>query len=184
MSIRYQNPLIMGSSVYNASIGWQDSMGDGLYDFGYIDSFKCAADELVELMVPDLYVFPIMFCYRQYLELSLKNICYKVMNKDDYIRLVRRASHKLPELWSIVKEKMNFSDDDNSYINELVVFFDNIDRDSFSFRYPYNKSLDKRTLDGFLAQYNGELSYGNINLKAVKNNVEYYDDLIRYTYDQ
>ena len=57
----------------NASVNWGG--GWGLYAIGY----KNAGDVLVERVVEDrgeadALVYPIVFCYRQYLELTLKGV--------------------------------------------------------------------------------------------------------------
>ncbi|MGL4876100.1 MAG: hypothetical protein ACRC30_15785 [Clostridium sp.] len=70
---------------YMAQYGWRKNFDDETFTFRYIDSYKNAADEIVELLIPDLYIFPIIFSYRQYLELVLKNICYKQMEKEVYM---------------------------------------------------------------------------------------------------
>ena len=60
-----------------------------LRDYGYIDSYKTAADELVEKSgAEDLLVFPVVFCYRQYLELVLKTICKLNFSNHDFIAFI------------------------------------------------------------------------------------------------
>ncbi len=43
------------------NMGGSRHLVDQLLHFGYINSYKAAADDLVEMQVPDLYIYPIMF---------------------------------------------------------------------------------------------------------------------------
>ena len=79
---------------YLAQYGWQKYLEEGTFTFGYIFSYKEAADRLVEQECPDLYILPIMFCYRHYLELLLKNICIEHLGKD-YADFLKTESHSL-----------------------------------------------------------------------------------------
>lgn len=50
-----------------AQYGWQKFFGDDTFTFGYINSYRLAGDSLVDKAIPDLLIYPIMFCYRHYL---------------------------------------------------------------------------------------------------------------------
>ena len=93
------NKLVNGNNHnYIALHGWQRFIGNDIFSFGYICSYKEAADTLVEQKTPDLNIYPIMFCYRQYLEQVLKNICYKKMNDEDYKNFVKKVSNLIGAL--------------------------------------------------------------------------------------
>lgn len=131
-------------SKYNALYGWQNHFGQNMINFGYINSFKEAADDLVEQLCPDLYIFPIMFCYRQYLELLLKNIYALKVKENEYVSFVRKVSHDLFKIWSYVKpilEKLH-SQDQIDLINEVVCLIHELDSNSYTFRYPKDKKLN------------------------------------------
>lgn len=83
---------------YVSQYGWQKDLGDSTYTFGYIASYKEAADTLVEKMLPDLLLFPIVFCYRQYLELLFKNIYHQNKSSDEYTAFIKRVSHSLRKI--------------------------------------------------------------------------------------
>lgn len=161
---------------YTAHYGWQESCGDKSYTFGYINSYKEAGDTLVEEKIPDLLLFPIMFSYRQYLELLLKNICEKRMDTEEYRNLIKKASHNLTIIWDVVKVKIQYevSSDDINLIAEVVEIFSSIDPYSFTFRYEKDKKQNSRSIN------EDYLTINTLNLKEIIDKV---DDILRYTYD-
>ena len=172
---------------YIATIGWQLLMGETTYNFGYINSYLEAANCLLERHVPDLYVFPIIFCYRQYIELSLKNICQKDMAEQDYINFIRKVSHNLNAIWIEAQKHLNaFNITDKeqiNFMNNTVNDFNLIDPTSFSFRYPQDKKMNKSLENHFSINDNGTVEQMVINLKNVSENLETFDLIIRHTYD-
>lgn len=140
----------MGSNIdYIADIGWQKNMRDGCYSFGYINSYKEAGDILVERMIPDLLIYPIMFCYRQYLELLLKNIYVRNKTDEEYKDYVKSVSHNLVESWNYVKLILQnqISDKKITYIEKVICLFNEIDSSSFTFRYEYDKKMNRNIDD-------------------------------------
>ncbi len=137
-----------------AYIGWQTTVEQSLeigrvVPFAYISSYKEAADELVDKAVDsgleDLYVFPIMFLYRQYLELILKNMYFKfsedsIQKKGDF---VKKYGHKLSPYWKKCEQLLcqsKISSDDIDKIGSLINDFERIDEYSFVFRYYLHKN--------------------------------------------
>jgi hypothetical protein len=90
-----------------ATFGWQSS---DLALLGVKEGYKNAADDLVKIAlkegvknnirVLDTYIFPIMFLYRQSLEVSLKSIYYR------YYGEIPSGKHDLIKLWDIVYKKI------------------------------------------------------------------------------
>lgn len=160
---------------YTAQYGWQENYSDDTFTFGYIASYKDAADILVEEMIPDLSIFPIMFCYRQYLELVLKNICYVNMDKNSYLNLIRKASHNLLDVWKEAKVflKNKNTKDQLDIIYKIVVIFNELDPNSFNFRYEFDRKL-KRSL---------KIENLEINTLSLKKYMDKVDLYLRYTYD-
>lgn len=142
-SLNYYNINAEGDTSYTAKIGWQLGFSQEMYNFGYIDSFKTAADELVEKLMPDLNVYPIMFSYRQFIELSLKNICYKYLSQDEYIKFMKKSSHNLVSIWEEAKKHLStyekFDERHLKFIEKLVLDINSLDPASFNFRYPQDK---------------------------------------------
>lgn len=142
----------------------------------YYLAYKEAGDRLVSAALEDqslfkeIAIYPIAFLYRQYAELSIKNLLlktYQNFKKDKSIR----GSHDLYNLWHILldiikKDKLskpNFFTTEyminaligaDAYLAELSL----IDRDSMAFRYPDDKSHTK-------SYFPNEVSIDLINLK-------------------
>ncbi len=163
------------SSGYTARYGWQQNFCEDFFAFGYISSYKDTADILIDQLAPDLYIFPIMFCYRQYMELILKNICYRNMIENMYKAFINRVSHNIAGIWNEAKKYLsNFSKKDLDIIEECVKMFNDIDPDSFTFRYEMDKKLNK----------NIQQDYLTINFEILKKYIDKVDDILRITYDR
>jgi hypothetical protein len=90
-----------------AYFGWQD--GD-LALFGLKEGYKNSADNLVDFALIegskghidtlDTYIFPVIFCYRHALEISLKHIYYRFYGK------LPNGNHDLIMLFDSVKEQV------------------------------------------------------------------------------
>jgi len=117
----------------------------GVYALGY----KEAADLLVEHIVThrfsqDTLVYPILFSYRHYIELMIK----------DTLRMARRLQdvadqpmghHKINNLWDELHRLLLIIFPDEMVnelkdISRLVGEFSTVDPGSFSFRYPVDKA--------------------------------------------
>lgn len=161
---------------YTAHYGWQKSLGDESYTFGYINSYKEAGDVLVEEKRPDLMMFPIMFSYRQYLELLLKNICQKGMDDIGYNELIKKSSHDLDKIWKPCKNLLQdiISAEEVDFIEEVVDIFFEIDPNSFTFRFEKDRKQKSRTI---------KEDYLTINTKVVKDWIGEVDGILRHTYD-
>lgn len=159
--------------AYYAHIGWQEAFGDDYYAFGYIDSYKEAGDILVEQGNADLLIFPIMFCYRQYLELLLKNIYY-AREADNYNRYIGKVSHSLVKSWEYVKPLLEGekTEEDIKYLEKMIEYFDKKDPDSFSFRYQFDKHGNKNI--------NGDIMIDTLKLKE---NMAKIESILLCTYE-
>lgn len=186
-SLNYYDINAEGESAYTAKIGWQLGFSQEMYNFGYIESFKTAADELVEQPMPDLYVYPIMFSYRQFIELSLKNICCKYLSQDEYIKFIKKSSHNLVSIWKEAKKLLSqyekFDERHLNFIGKLVLDINSLDPASFNFRYPQDKKMNNSLEKFYDINGSGQIKSLVINLYAVKKNVDEYDRMIHHTYD-
>lgn len=127
----------------NASLNWCHD-GWGLYTSGY----KEAADILVQRVEErnagqDSLVYPVLFLYRQYLELEIK----------DLIRQSRRLQnisgdfpkhHHIGNLWNECHKLLSKISPDDSVaelkeIARLIGEFSAVDPSSMAFRYPQDK---------------------------------------------
>lgn len=128
---------------YNACVNWSPGNWD-LYATGY----KKGADHLVAHILAthsslDTLVYPIVFLYRQYLELRLKQLW------EEGSRLLNRSSgpllsHRLDEIWKNVRPIIEevFEGDESSPLDALTELFEEfreIDPKSDGFRYPFDR---------------------------------------------
>lgn len=133
-----------------------------LYTLGY----KNAADILVSYVEDrgrsqDTLVYPIVFLYRQYLELALKELIRDARILEDIDEPFPK-SHRIDELWQICKALLHqvSSDEPIEYLDEigrLIGEFSEVDPTSMAFRYPEDRQGNP-SLPGIT----------NINLRNVK----------------
>lgn len=165
-----------GDGIVN--IGWQKQVEDALdvsnlMNFGYISGYKNAADDLIEKVVDtslaESYVFPIVFLYRQYLELVLKNLYAKMPQKNKG----NNRPHDLLSLWGkvepnllkeVTKEQLNF-------IRTVCKEFHRIDPKSSNFRY-FWKYGNSPTLSGHIS----------VDLKLLKKDIDQVDTILYGSY--
>lgn len=119
---------------------------------------------------PDPLVWPIVFCYRDDVELALKDLV-RTMVDFDFAAAVEKPlrDHRLPELWNIVRPAcdgtipdMYLSDERLAVLDERIRELDERDPRSFSFRYATTK-------DGVPSQPSGEI---HINIKRFRDGMD------------
>lgn len=132
---------------YNACLNYMPDDWE-LYVIGY----KRAADALVEQIKEthrdqDVLVFPIVFLYRQYLELRLKRLI-RLGNEllDENPDFPKK--HELDKLWNVcrpilAKLEPRVPQQDLEAIDEAITQFCAIDPTSEAFRYPITRKGDK-----------------------------------------
>jgi ribosomal protein S8 len=123
--------------------------------YGYISGYKKSADLIIknalkckDILILDTCIFPACFLYRQYIELTLKDmyLSYSEENKEEKIEAIKRISHNLHSIWIKVKPLiLKYFPDDNidtlQAVEDYLIQFINEDSNSFSFRYPITKDL-------------------------------------------
>ncbi len=122
----------------------------GAEQHGYVNGYRKIADLAVERVVvtgwdQDYLVFPIVFSYRQYLELRTKDLLTRITN------LLGRpipvptamARHELSPIWAALAPllvEVFGPDPQIGLIGDRIIEFDGLDQRSFAFRYPTTKS--------------------------------------------
>lgn len=111
----------------------------------YVIGYKQAADILVTHIkenrrVQDTLVYPVVFLYRQYLELAIKNLIQKGRKLQDGNETIPQG-HKIHELWKVCEKIFDDVAPDDSVeeikqINRLISEFCSIDPKATAFRYP------------------------------------------------
>jgi hypothetical protein len=171
----------------NACLSWLNDPIE-LYAIGY----KEAGDRIVEFVLKkakdqDVLIYPIVFLYRQYVELRLKEIIRegRILLEDGNNF---PTHHNIWDLWCTAK-KIAFKAFQNEneppdlkYAEHAIKEFSLIDPDSFSFRYPTTKKGDP-ILDGVthinihrLAMHTEELSK---DLERINTGISFYRNLQR-----
>lgn len=157
-----------------ASYGWQEELGDSVVEFGYISSFKSAADILAEAKAPDYFLFPLVFCYRQYLELLFKNI-YRINHTvEEYQNYIKRVSHDLARSFENIEPYLvnEISSEEVSYVEEVVSIFHELDIGSYNFRYSTDKNMNKSLPQDL-----------HINIMKLKEGIDTIDSYLHHTYN-
>lgn len=166
----------IGTDIVNLS--WQSNLEkeleiDGVKIFGYISGYKDSADSLVENVkgtdLKDSHVFPIVFLYRQYLELVLKNLYVKIKGKNPKTKM----DHDLSKLWEKIKKEIEqvVTKEQIKHIDSVIYEFQNNDPGSFYFRYFWNKNYSETLPDSL-----------SIDLGLLKESIDEVDTILYFSY--
>jgi len=144
----------------------------------YTDGYKEAAGILVKQIevgargaVQDTLVYPIVFLYRQYLELAIKALLKDARRLQD-IEKAFPTHHRIYDLWldcrALLKEICpGDSEKELDQITRLIKEFSSIDPDSFAFRYPEDKK-GKPTIEGLT----------HLNLRVLRETMDGISNLL------
>lgn len=129
----------------NACVNYADGL---MYALGY----RRAGDALVERVAQtrseqDFLVYPVVFCYRQYLELMLKaDLCEARAAFGISTPVPKRDplnDHPLLPLWRdlrpLIERRWPDGGPEPDHVEDALRQFDTVDRRSFAFRYPTGK---------------------------------------------
>jgi hypothetical protein len=164
-----------GETIVN--IGWDKNVEksldvEGLREYGYISGYKDAADCLVEKYIGtsmmNSMIYPIVYLYRQYLELLFKNIDAKLPHST---RLSKSNAHNINDIWNSISAHLNLSKEKFIFISAVVDEFTKIDPKSSNFRY-FWKYGKKDTLQN-------EIS---IDVILLKSSIDEIDKFLYGTY--
>jgi hypothetical protein len=191
----YKRLFVQGGNDYEfAHFGWGDIWQQF---YGYCIGYKESADRLIDDAIAsrdnerlDTVVFPAFFLYRQFIELAMKQAILQFSSeyRSEMIATLKGLNHNLAAIWKgflkVLPESTNDSDrTTREIVAKYVQEFYELDKSSFSFRYPITKDL--------------KLIFGEqqrINLKHVKDRMaeleaffsgtEAYMDDLRATEDE
>lgn len=144
-----------------------DVVNDAIIDFHYMpftfyaDGYKIAADRLIGsciLNLPfgrddiDVLVYPIVFNYRHYVELRLKEIILALRPIGDGKKNREFKTHNLKKLWEEIidlyrSHRKDYDKEDFENAERIIFQLHVVDEASFNFRYPTNKKGDKTSLE-------------------------------------
>jgi len=125
--------------------------------YGYIMGYKDAADILIEdathsdsNMKLDTLIFPVLFLYRHSIELYLKRIYLELFeeNLNEKKTFLKKRGHNLMAVWEkvrIIIERYSMEEEkkDIPIAEEYIKQINQIDENSFNFRYPVTKELER-----------------------------------------
>lgn len=122
-----------------------------LEDFTSLPKYEKETEEV--MVIESLWlngqqmIFPVVFLFRHYLEVSIKHIIFRI-SRYLYYFPEKFSSHNLKALYNKLKElndKLNAElyknkiPDEFNDLDEIIENFNDFDKGSFSFRYPCNK---------------------------------------------
>ena len=115
-------------------------------------------------LVKDSYIFPALFCLRQYLELTMKESISLFENlggryKDD-------KNHSLTDLWNSLCTFLDEKDKECQIVGKLIREFDDEDCSSMTFRYPYQKDKQGKVLQE--NSFNGLIDIENLEKRILQ----------------
>lgn len=161
-------------------IGWQQQVEESLeikdlINYGYISGYKNSADDLLSLAYKngslESDIYPIVFLYRQYLELLLKNILAKMPQTDAYTG----KPHNLEEIWKhiskVFKREKIIVEESLEFVKEVVLEFHEVDPKSSNFRY-FFKYGNKLTIDNKVV----------VDTQLLKKAIDKVDSILYATY--
>lgn len=124
----------------------------GIQFWGYIRGYKYSADLIVknaleskDIGILDTCVYPVIFLYRQYIELMVKYIYIEYSTKE--VNSINDVGHDIKEIWKrdkeIVLNRVNgFVEEVLDAIGDYIDQFHIKDQNSFNFRFPITKNLN------------------------------------------
>lgn len=137
--------------LFKADDDWQQNACINCYQrdsFHYSHSYRTAAEHLAELAesgdaVIDSVILPIVFLYRQFIELSLKNII-NTARRLEGVGSGFTMHHDLTKLWDEAGDLIRQHYDpaipeELSNLDPCISEFQKYDAASFAFRYPTDK---------------------------------------------
>jgi HEPN domain-containing protein len=144
-------PIRPGGDLFKADRDWWLNAVLPAYDpswYVYTEGYRRAADCLIQQLMRsrheiDFLVYPIIFLYRQYLELSLKVMIRDAEEVLDHEEGPPRT-HDLRQLWSRCRKRIEkaldtVSSDELNVIDNCIQQFSALDSSSEGFRYPERK---------------------------------------------
>jgi hypothetical protein len=125
-----------------------DNIGERYYRLG--KGYKLAGDVLVQNFLGephdhDNLIYPILYCYRHYIEVTLKEI---VENHGQWVGIIlQKKDHDLPRLWKLFFQialvyHNDPSDEAAVAVSGCIDEFAQVDPGSFAFRYARDKRSD------------------------------------------
>lgn len=133
-------------AVNDAMLNTTQSRNDILIQNGYI-SVSVLLMNIVEFsqsnLVKDSYIYPALFCFRQYLEITMKKAILKYRDGDTnpYKGESKFKTHDIENLWEKLIKHIQV-DEDVKNVGRIIHELNEVDKDSTVFRYDYHLNRD------------------------------------------
>lgn len=100
-------------------------------------------------LVKDSYIFPALFCLRQYLELTMKKSILRFRNGETrpFDGESKFITHDLLDLWIKLKKHLDVIDEEADCIEQLLRELNEVDNDGTAFKYDYELNTIVRKKD-------------------------------------
>ncbi len=154
------------------------------YAIGYRDAAKMIVDHLDSTpKYPDLLIYPVVFLYRQAIELLLKELI-TISDRQSGKRVCIKLKHDLPKLWKVARSFIEkYSDGNHAELldntENLINQLDQIDPLSTAFRYP----IDTKENESIIGVHRIDIQHLSEKMEGLYNalsaSVDWLDDLIR-----
>ncbi len=147
-----EDVLFSESDVVNdAILNTTKSGNDILIPNGYISTSVLLLDIIKfsqSNLAKDSYIFPALFCFRQYLEIIIKSAILRYRNGDinPYQGESQFKTHDLEELWTKLIKHIQVDEEVNN-VGRLIRELNEVDNDSTTFRYDYHLNRIVRNKD-------------------------------------
>ena len=165
---------------------------------GYRDASSKLLNELlnaekVDWFKIDTLIYPILYTFRHYLELIIKdtvrnyNLIDKKISSDE---IGFKKEHSIIKLWSLLKNRIieNYNGYDketiqqcimeNTSVENMLIEINNLDEYSFGFRYPFQVVGDGKNINSKIVYMFGELKIDLNNLNSnMSKLINYFEGL-------
>ncbi len=177
----FHNKFVGGENVDLAYLGWEDHLEPPLpytnyrqiiYISGYFEGARKLANDVKN---DENLIYPVVFLYRQYIELVLKNINNQLKRP---ISLKGQKAHDIKYIFDSIYNQIiqlwNFEQQELDHMRNVIEEFANIDPNSSNFRY-YEKRGDK----GYEKTINHKAT---VNVSRLIKSMDEFNEIIDFTY--
>jgi len=174
----------------NRSKGIRNEKGMFFIIEGYREASFHLLNELInnhkdDWLKIDSFIYPILFTFRHYLEVIIKDTTryHRMIRREVYSDQVGfKNDHSLSKLWNELRPYLEATyrdsedlEDKLTAIEKLLAEFDDKDKGSYSFRYPFESS---RSIDADIQFALPHISLDLKNLQMIFQKLSYYFDSI------
>ncbi|HUS11985.1 MAG TPA: hypothetical protein VMZ30_16085 [Pyrinomonadaceae bacterium] len=155
----------------------------------YADGYRRAADALVDRVEgeapDDAFLLPIVFLYRHFVELTLKDLLLRLVSLCDIVIDPKQiTTHKLMPLWKLVRAHLNcirpemHDEEIVPALDKLITELSGLDPDSMHFRYAADREFANMVLPRSLS-----MEHLRSTMEKIYNGFAYIEEGIDMEWD-